>query len=171
VCDVGRLNFPTKEEERNMALGLTAMLTGNEGREKKEKKTTKRAAAAAAAKGGGGGGGGESPTIDAKARSPSSSSASSSAAAAGGEGGYGYGYGSPKRQRRAVVLKAEEKVRHSQPASQPASQAGFHVILAALLPGCGHLADALCINASCCAWWRGWCGWLGARASSQGARG
>jgi len=118
VCDVGRLNFPTKEEERNMALGLTAMLTGNEGREKKEKKTTKRAAAAAAAKGGGGGGGGESPTIDAKARSPSSSSASSSAAAAGGEGGYGYG--SPKRQRRAVVLKAEEKVRHSQPASQAA---------------------------------------------------
>ena len=147
-----------------MALGLTAMLTGNEGREKKEKKTTKRAAAAAAAKGGGGGGG-ESPTIDAKARSPSSSSASSSAAAAGGGEGV-YGYGSPKRQRRAVVLKAEEKVRHSQPASQP----GFHVVLAALLPACGHLADALCINASCCAW-RGWCGWLGARASSQGARG
>jgi hypothetical protein len=168
VCDVGRLNFPTKEEERNMALGLTAMLTGNEGREKKEKKTTKRAAAAAAAMGGGGGGGGggDPPTIDAKARSPSSSSssASSSAAAAGGEGGYGYG--SPKRQRRAVVLKAEEKVRHSQPASQP----GFHVVLAALLPACGHLAGALCINASCCAW-RGWCGWSGARASSQGARG
>jgi len=44
-----RLNFPTQEEDSNMTLGVTPMLTGNEGSEKKEKKTAKRAAAAAAA--------------------------------------------------------------------------------------------------------------------------
>jgi hypothetical protein len=81
-----------------MLLGLTQHLTGNEGREKKEKKTTKRAAAAAAKE---------------KETAHSATGAGSADEhvpdIGGGEGLFTSR--SSKRQRRAVVIKAEEKVR------------------------------------------------------------
>lgn len=78
-----------------MLLGLTQHLTGNEGREKKEKKTTKRAAA--------------------KEKETAHSATGAGSAdehvpdIGGGEGLFASR--SSKRQRRAVVIKAEEKVR------------------------------------------------------------
>lgn len=87
------MNFPTEHEERQMLLGLTQHLTGNEGRQKKEKKTTKRVAAATAA---------------AKEKE-----LQQSAPVAGRDDQHSHDVNarSSKRQRRAVVIKAEQKVR------------------------------------------------------------
>ena len=94
-----RLNFPTEEEERQMLLGLTANLTGNEGRAKKQKKTTKRLAATAAAK-----------EKEAQ-RAAESSTGVDHTSDAGRLDGPSTSPTLPKRQRRAVVIKAEQKAR------------------------------------------------------------
>lgn len=95
-----RLNFPTEEEERQMLLGLTANLTGNEGRAKKQKKTTKRLAATAAA---------------AKQKEAQRAAESSTGADHTSDAGRldvpSTSPSLPKRQRRTVVVKAEQKVR------------------------------------------------------------
>ena len=84
-----------------MMLGLTAMLTGNEGREKKKKRTKHAAVAAVAA---------------ANAKEP----VHNDSVAPDKDGDHTQKVGEseelaassrlPKRQRRAVVIKAEEKV-------------------------------------------------------------
>ena len=85
-----------------MSLGLTAMLTGNEGREKKEKKTTKRAAAAAT----------EEKGAAHRATVGDSEAEHSHDVDGAEERGGGRAAGTetePRRQRRAVVIQAEQK--------------------------------------------------------------
>lgn len=83
-----------------MLLGLTAMLTGTEGRDKKEKKPKRVAATATAAK--------EKATTQTSTSSDSNGDQSHVMSAYEGPT---TSPRSPKRQRRAVVIKAEQKVR------------------------------------------------------------
>ena len=82
-----------------MLLGLTANLTGNEGRAKKQKKTTKRLAATAAAK------------EKEVQRAAESSTGADHTSDVGKVDRPSTSPSLPKRQRRAVMIKAEQKVR------------------------------------------------------------